>query len=269
MKINIACGDSYTTGWSNYDYSPHSSSVRRADLLDKLPIADASAELVYLSHFIEHIPRNYVSTFLAECFRITKSGGCFRLVLPDLQEMCAAYLDARKNGDNEHAEFLVLEILDQCVRSEPGGYLGAYYERLQQAPDSNRDLIDYVRHRTGHHIESASREATVNSMHRILKIPDAIRRNLEQLYCRTVLAFLPTAFRRHNVSLTTIGEKHAWIYDFYSIQKLLIEAGFTGVQRKACNTSNIEGFPFYPLDLTKDGQARKGAESMYIEAFKP
>jgi len=59
------------------------------------------------------------------------------------------------------------------------------------------------------------------------------------------------------------------IYDFHSVEQLLKRVGFVNVERVTSSTSNIVDFPFYPLDVTKEGLPRKGLESMYIEAVKP
>lgn len=266
--VNIACGDSYVAGWLNFDYVPHSSHVIQADLLKRLPAGSDSADVIYSSHFLEHVPRALVMKFLSECFRITKRGGRVRLVLPDLEEMCRAYLAARERGEHDKADFLVLELLDQCVRIKPGGELGDFYERLQSAPARSNEMIEFVRQRTGHEFQPFV-EATGARWKRVLGNPGYLFGRLQGLYCMLVLALLPSAFRKQNVSLASVGERHAWIYDFHSIEKLLKQAGFTDIRRVTASTSSIDGFPFSLLDVTNEGLPRKGLESMYIEAVKP
>ena len=68
--------------------------------------------------------------FLTECFRVAKPGATIRLVLPDFEEMCATYLDCRKAGDHAEADFLILEIIDQCVRPRRGGKLRDFFGSL-------------------------------------------------------------------------------------------------------------------------------------------
>lgn len=267
--INIACGDSYVESWCNFDYAPHSPAIRQADLLERLPVSDDTAELVYTSHFLEHVPRKQVVPFLSECFRITKSKGHVRLVLPDLEELCRTYLAERQHGKQEKADFLVLEMLDQCVRSFPGGELGVYYAHLQASPNSHVEMIEYVRCRTGHVIQSAPEGGTMNRWSRLLQNPKTFMVDLQRRYCRAVLMLLPSAFRQQNVSLAATGERHASMYDFHMVDQLLRQVGFVNVHRMTATTSNISDFPFYPLDLAEDGLPRKGAESMYIEACKP
>ncbi|WP_341327603.1 methyltransferase domain-containing protein [Methylotuvimicrobium sp. KM2] len=266
---NIACGENYIKDWINFDYSPNSKYVRKADLLKPLPVADSFADLVYSSNFIEHIPRNLVRSFLNECFRIIKSGGYLRLVLPDWEELCSTYLTLRRSDEQQQkrADFLMLEMLDQCVRTISGGELGAYYQRLQAKPSEYDELIEFVQHLTGHKLRTVDDTVPPKALHR--SPFKRILSKLEQQYIRAVISLLPSAFRHQNISWTQIGEKHAWMYDFYTIGCLLSKAGFVDVQRMSATTSNISDFPFMPLDVNPDGSPRKGAESMYIEAVKP
>jgi len=268
--VNLACGDTYLNNWLNFDFVPHSATVKQANLLSRLPLADNSADVVYSSHFLEHIPRDLVAGFLAECHRITKVGGSLRLVLPDWEELCSTYLSLRRAGGRAHeqADFLLLEMLDQCVRRVSCGELGACYTRLQAHPEQNRSLIDFIRLRTGYDLTLPINLQQSGRFSRLLKNPQKILGKLEQLYVRFILALLPSAFRHQNVSLTSVGEKHAWMYDFYTVEKLLLQVGFTDVQSMTASRSNILDFPFNPLDLAIDGQPRKGKESMYIEAIK-
>lgn len=270
MKIcvNIACGDSYLVNWLNFDFSPHSSSVRKANLLDRLPLDNEVADVVYSSHFIEHIPRDMVSDFVSECHRITKSGGHLRIVLPDWQELCTTYLTLREGENHEQADFLLMEMLDQCVRRFPGGELGAYYKSLQD--DSvHIEMIDFVYSRTGHNLNtSQENDLEHNFWEKLIANPKRILSKLEAYYVRLILTLLPSAFRTQNVSLTEVGEKHAWMYDFYTVKQILLNAGYKDVQRMTANSSNIPDFPFDPLDMYENGMPRKGSESMYIEAIK-
>lgn len=268
IYVNIACGDSFIDGWKNFDYQPYSPLVTKANLLDQLPLSDISADVIYSSHFLEHIPRNLVEFFLAECFRVTKPGGRLRLVLPDLEEMCRTYLDCRDKGEHDKADFLVLEMIDQCVRSIPGGELGSFYKNL--IPTTlNEEMVNYVRQRTGHELQSESVVAKGNRWIRNLKSFNRVFSKIERLYCGAILKLLPAAFRQQNVTTAEVGERHTWIYDYHSVEKLLKQSGFVNVSRVTSTTSNIQNFPHYPLDVNHDGNPRKGLESMYIEAVKP
>lgn len=72
---------------------------------------------------------------------------------------------------------------------------------------------------------------------------------VERLWIRLVLQLLPEAFRNQNVSLAAVG--------------------FVAIEHCTAATSRVADFPLQPLDLAADGQPRKGAESLFIEAQKP
>lgn len=125
MKINIACGPNVFPypGWLNidkHDFSDYFSFLQTAPhdgmpqhqrdlanyLLDGEPIqflqhdmtepfafvADGAADLIYVGQAIEHI--NYLHqapAFLAECYRMLRSGGILRLTTPDLDKLIKLY----------------------------------------------------------------------------------------------------------------------------------------------------------------------------------
>jgi SAM-dependent methyltransferase len=97
------------------------------DLARGIPFPDASVDLVYHSHVIEHIDRQHVEGFLAEIYRVLKPGGLHRIVAPDLALAARAYLDhlAACEADPlprkaQHDPY-VATILEQCVRKEAAG----------------------------------------------------------------------------------------------------------------------------------------------------
>lgn len=79
--INLGCGPVFidSPAWANFDFVA-ASGVQKADLLGRLPLPDNTARLVYSSHFLEHIPKPQVESFLRECFRVLEPGGVIRLI---------------------------------------------------------------------------------------------------------------------------------------------------------------------------------------------
>ena len=258
--LNMACGATYinTPDWLNLDYTPLGPAVHQADLLGRLPAADASLQWVYCSHFIEHVPRTRVPGLLRECRRVLRPGGLLRLVVPDLQEMCSRYLQLRSSGEHERADAVVLEILDQCVRRRPGGELADLYARVRlSGPDDA--MRSFIFERSGETL------ATARSTGR-RPFAARLRGALERRYIRALVHLLPRAFREQNVSLADVGELHAWLYDAHSLSGLLQQAGFTRLQVLAFNRSGEPAFPLVPLDATAEGAPRKGLQSLYLEA---
>lgn len=276
--VNLACGAWYveSADWINLDFLPQGPSVQQANLLATLPIDSGSADVVYSSHFLEHIPRDRVAGFLDECLRILKPGGVLRLVLPDLENLCEEYLARRRAGEHDKADFVVIEMIDQCVRPVSGGELGRYYDSIFSEPAARSDTIEFVRYRTGESLamsglnaQQLSRMNRKGPLHSLQRFLSGWQSRLQRCRLRLGLAILPAAFCAQNVSLAAVGERHHWLWDFSQLERLLTTLGYSAVTRQNCQSSGIAGFPCFPLDIDASGYPRKGAESMYLEARKP
>lgn len=270
-KINLGCGNIFidTPDWLNLDFSPANSSVRRANLLNRLPLSNESVEVVYSSHFLEHVPRGMVQELFREFLRVLKPGGALRLVVPDLENIAREYLTMRTKGMHDKADFSVLELVDQCVRHEPGGELGRFYNKLiSQNNDSFTPIKNYIQERTGEHFGTSVTSTNDRAPISLLSVFGELRKRFEQCWIRLCLSALPAAFRAQNVSLAAVGERHQWLWDFHQLKIALEAEGFTKISRESASTSQIKDFPFYPLDLDSEGRPRKGTESLFLEAFK-
>ena len=272
--MNLGCGSIFldSAEWLNIDFAPSSAAVTQANLLERLPMEDGSVELVYSSHFLEHVPRAAVPALLQECSRILAPGGWLRLVLPDLENMCREYLFRREHGEHEMADFVAMEMIDQCVRREPGGEMGRLYDKLRGDDRAEAATMRaYVRERVGEKLNDEARsnhrfrERLLRAVHRG---PMAFWAWLEDVRIRLCLSALPTAFRAQNISCAGTGERHHWLWDFHQLHVELARAGFLDITRQSASSSAIREFPFHPLDVESDGKPRKGAESMYVEARK-
>jgi hypothetical protein len=62
------------------------------------------------------------------------------------------------------------------------------------------------------------------------------------------------------------GEIHQWMYDRYSLSKLLVDVGFTQVEIKDAFTSRIPNWASYQLE-SKNGIIYK-PDSLFMEAIK-
>ncbi|CAK9073414.1 Streptogramin A acetyltransferase (Virginiamycin acetyltransferase D) (Vat(D)) [Durusdinium trenchii] len=72
------------------------------DLLsfDPLPIESDSAEIVYTSHTLEHIPNEAAEWFLSEVFRVLNPGGILRVTVPDAELFYQALCRRDHHFDN-------------------------------------------------------------------------------------------------------------------------------------------------------------------------
>lgn len=110
LCVNIGCGVDAPDGWYNIDNSPTiwlsrvpfgrrlfrtpawPPTVRRRNVLRGLPFSDASVDFIYSSHAFEHFLYTQALALTKECFRVLKSGGVLRIVVPDLSRFVSDYL---------------------------------------------------------------------------------------------------------------------------------------------------------------------------------
>ena len=122
--INAGCGGVYHKDWINLDFAPASSDVIACNILKGLPFPNASADAIYHSHVLEHLPRQEGTEFVRECARVLKPGGIIRIVIPDLEQLARNYLTTLADCEREPRSrvscgtaLLVNHSIDRPVRS--------------------------------------------------------------------------------------------------------------------------------------------------------
>jgi SAM-dependent methyltransferase len=89
------------------------------DLRKGIPFPDHSLELIYHSHFLEHLPHEVVHGFLVECRRALKPGASIRIAVPDLGYLARTLIASEQDPDVH--EQVLEELFEQMVRSEAAG----------------------------------------------------------------------------------------------------------------------------------------------------
>ena len=261
--LNIACGSNYIKqpDWVNLDYK-RADGVKKYNLLKKLPFQDSSFDAVYCSHFVEHIPLRKIDSFLQECMRVIKPGGVLRIVMPDYFFLCKEFIKNFENQDFEKANFIKILTLDQCVRTNRGGYLKKYL--LDVHNNDDQDLKEYILEIIGEDFEAMNNSMTLFEQ---LNFSNFFKL-LEILWIYLISSFLPSAFKNQNVSFTSVGEKHTWLYEEESFKRKLIENNFKEVLFPSFDESYL-GNLFHELDVhPTNKKPRKGIHQFFIEAKK-
>ena len=262
--LNLACGDHFLVSeiWENCDFAPQSKLVQQVDLLRKLPYENSAFDIVYCSHFIEHIQIDKVLEFISECKRVLKPNGLIRLVLPDFENIAREYVNNIDTGNFEFAEFNIAEMIDQCVRRKSGGTFIQWYSKANKDPKMN----SYINSRSGRELKGRYTvvSSSINRIKRVTFYKLKYKIQLKVIYL--LVSLLPKWFRHNHVINTATGEMHLWVHDFNSISKFLILGGFRNIQKLDAHNSTDPNFPIYPLDINSEGLSRKGRVSMYIEA---
>jgi SAM-dependent methyltransferase len=250
VNVNLGCGGHYHPLWINLDFIGDGVKVLPWDLREGFPFPDGSCHAIYSSHVLEHLDRKTVHLFLSECQRVLKIGGVLRLALPDLEAIVRSYLycleEARKNipGSEGRYEWSVIELIDQLVRHESGGEMLTYWKQEcipEQAFVAQRVGDEFWRFRAGY------KPAELSSPQK-----------------QKVSTFLDViSVGRFRLG----GEVHRWMYDSYSIARMLQRIGFKNIETCSAINSRISNFMDFKLDTDIDGKPLK-PDSFFIEAVR-
>lgn len=264
--LNVACGSRYHKDWVNIDFYADSKNVKRVNILKGLPFKDNSFDVVYSSHFLEHLSLHNAKYILKEIHRALKQNGVIRIVVPDLENICREYLKILENIENgkdyqKKYEWIVIELIDQMVRNKSGGEMGKIY--ANSSVIKNEPLKEYILERVGVDLP------IIKSNDHKRKISLALILNkIISIYIQMIKFLVPKKMRELIFINTSVGEMHKWMYDRYSLSKLLYDMGFIDVNIEDYNKSRIPNFNHYSLDIKKDGTSYKGISSLYVEAKK-
>ena len=255
MKLlNLGCGIHYHSDWVNVDFHSTGFGVKAHNLNKGIPFEDNSFDVVYHSHLLEHFSKSYTPVFLKECHRVLKNGGIIRVVVPDLEQIVRWYLlllEKSAAGDidaQNKYDWIMLELFDQMVRNYSGGEMLKYWKQ-EQIPSE-----DFVIERVGS--EALNIISQIRQSKSYIKIDD--RQNTTEH-----LDLDPTEIGNFRVS----GEIHQWMYDRYSLSKLLKSTGFNNIKVCEADESAVTNFNQYLLDIESDGSVRK-PDSLFMEAIK-
>ena len=206
------------------------------DLSKGIPLPDQSCEVVYHSHVLEHIPRDSAPDFLKECYRVLAPGGILRIAVPDLERICRTYiekLELAAAGDTAAAhdyEWIMLEMYDQTVRNKSGGGMRDYIAAprlhnpdfiLQRIGEEGEGLIRALREPAA----PATAAPRRSFFTRLKNVPG----RLAGIYGRAVTRILlgkRNAMALEAGQMRLSGEVHQWMYDRYSLGRLLAATGF-------------------------------------------
>jgi predicted SAM-dependent methyltransferase len=117
--VQFGAGSEAIEGWKNYDSSPtlliqktpvlgkllkgklncqFDDSIIYGDIVRGLPLKQASVDILFCSHVLEHLTKSDLHIALSNCFYYLKSGGVFRVIVPDLKEYALNYLKLQTIG---------------------------------------------------------------------------------------------------------------------------------------------------------------------------
>jgi len=273
--LNLGCGNKFHKDWINVDMASNSDDVIKANLLKGIPFEDDRFEVIYHSQVLEHIPKHKAKDFMMECYRVLVKNGIIRIVVPDLENIVDEYkrllicnLESPSDFSEANYDWIMLEMYDQTVRNSSGGEMAKY---LLQKTMINEEYvmrrIGFVGQLIRNFLNSGSpSKATdrhsLNFLNTVKYILLFGKRNINKLFTNKIAQSPEYKIGKFRLG----GEIHMWMYDRYSLSRLLEDCGFNNVKIMDPYKSDIPGWELYELDVKKD--IVYDPTSLFIEARK-
>lgn len=270
--LNLGCGHRFHPGWTNVDFISIDNRVIAHNLMEGIPFPDEYFDVVYHSHLLEHFPKDKAETFLKECLRVLSSKGVIRVVIPDLEFLANNYikaLDEARKGNvraDSNYQWSLLHLFDQTFRSCHGGSMTEYLSR------NDIDNEEYIVKNCG--IEAKKIIDLSKENHGTKRISNFIKKycllfknpNLfRELLIKTLLGKEYNALRIGR--FRNSGEVHQWMYDRYSLKKLMKRCGFVEITECTAINSRIQDWQSFQLDTGPNGSVYR-PDSIFMEAVK-
>lgn len=275
--LNLGCGQHFHRDWFNVDIVSDSEYVQAHDLRQGIPFADNFFEVVYHSNILEHFEKDAALFFVQECERVLKPGGVLRIATPDLHRIAQEYLRwvaAGLENFNDvqvaaNYDWIMLEMYDQVVRKTSGGQMMTY---LKQVPINEAYLIE----RCGREVENLLHPVPPEEAVSQLPVKDPswlsklflMAKNpflVKEAVVKRLLGQEYTLLQR--ARFRNQGEIHQWMYDRYSLTRLLNHCGINDVSFQSAHKSQVPNWSVYHLDVSPKGDVYK-PDSMFVEGRK-
>lgn len=140
LSVNVAAGPFGQEGWVNLDIMKHPGISFTYDCRKRLPFRDLTVARIRAEHVFEHFDhKDEAPFFLREAWRVMQPGAVLRIVVPDVEKHCKAYVAATAEAwaelgwdlNNLPADLPTPAYLLNHVFNQDGEHLFAYdYESL-------------------------------------------------------------------------------------------------------------------------------------------
>ena len=268
--LNIGCGKITHHFYENIDIEPIDRLAKKVNIIGRLPYNDSEFEFCYSSHLLEHLSKKHALDFLIEVKRVLRDGGICRIVVPDLERIVVSYLEVLselKDGKttNEYKyDWLLIEMFDQLIRVKSGG------EMYHLIINSDKQLLEYISNRLGLEILEIKKDPLQlnNSALKIFKKIKFLILNTPDLLVYLIIFMIKGRNSANNYRISEFrskGEIHKWMYDSFSLCRLMTNVGFKNVKSFSYTESYSDKFILNNLD-TYNGFQRK-RDSIYIEGI--
>ena len=271
--LNLGCGNKFHKDWVNVDMVSNSPYVKSYNLLKGLPFPNDQFDVIYHSHVLEHFPKEKAPDFIRECFRVLKPGGIMRVVVPDLENIVNEYVKhLNENTENTsrqseaNYDWILLEMYDQTVRNYSGGQMAEFLKQSELVNEG------YVLGRSGYLGKSIrnnymAQEDGKQGVYNLIKAAQRLGTKKVISNILRKLSYVLFSSEKKIGAFRLSGEIHMWMYDRFSLSRLLRKVGFENIEIKRPYESDIHQWDKYELDV-KNG-AVFDPTSLFMESKKP
>lgn len=149
VYINLGSGNYTSPEFLNIDAVPFKHTHMLGEIQDLSRFPSNTADMIYASHVIEHLPRHEIVASFKEWYRVLKPGGFLRFGVPDFDSLIEIY-----NANGKKIESIESQLLGQGVSGYDDHHTiwnMAYAEKLLRAAGFTGVIKQWDPEKAEHH----------------------------------------------------------------------------------------------------------------------
>jgi predicted SAM-dependent methyltransferase len=144
-KLQLGTAENVQPGWLNTDLHGYGrKDVVYLDVRKPFPLPDASFDLVYSEHMIEHLTYADGQRCLRESLRVLRPGGTIRVATPSLERLAGLY--GRDDVAGRYVQWAVETLEPEAAVALPGVVINNFFRswghRFVYDPDTLRHALE-------------------------------------------------------------------------------------------------------------------------------
>jgi predicted SAM-dependent methyltransferase len=126
-KLQLGAGEHPREGFLNTDLHDYGQGNVYLDVRRRFPLPDASFDLVFSEHMLEHLTYAEGQHCLRECFRVLRPGGHIRIATPSLERLAQLYTAAPTDVQRRYVRWAVDTLEPETHAPLPGVVVNNFF----------------------------------------------------------------------------------------------------------------------------------------------